>query len=224
MKNPAPPAAWNALGLQDPRSVRFALDQLVRAGLGVLGADQGSLLLAEPRARRLRFAMVVDARDGTPPGAPGSALVGSTVPYGEGITGMAALTHDVQSASAADGASFYRVRGDGSPPAVLAAPLLSGERLLGVLTAVSFDPRKVFSPADARLYGIFANLAAVVVDQQRRLDLLAASKSPPPEDAAVPGPEQEERALVEAVLAFVRARPGRAAALRSLLETLDRFP
>lgn len=220
MKRSPDSAAWNALGLLDPRSVRFAMDQLVRAGLGVLGADQGSLLLAEPRAKRLRFAMVVDAREDAPPDAPGSNLVGSTVPYGEGITGMAALTRDVQSAAAADGASFYRVEGDGSPSAVLAAPLLSGDRLLGVLTAVSFDRRKVFSPGDARLYGIFANVAAIVIEQQRRLELLSAAGPP----AAVPGPEQDERALVEAVLAFVRARPGRAPALANLLADLDRLP
>lgn len=221
MKHALDSAAWSALGLLDSRSVRFAMDQLVRAGLGVLGADQGSLLLAEPRAKRLRFAMVVDAReDAAPPGAPGGNLVGSTVPYGEGITGMAALTRDVQSAAAADGASFYRVEGDGSPSAVLAAPLLSGDRLLGVLTAVSFDRRKVFSPDEARLYGIFANVAAVVVEQQRRLELLSSAGS----SAAVPGPEQDERALVEAVLAFVRARPGRAAALGALLADLDRLP
>lgn len=222
---PAAPSPWNVLALQDAQTVRFAMDQLVRAALGVLRADQGSLLLAEPRAKRLRFAMIVDARSDAPLPSAASDLVGSTVPYGEGVTGMAALTHDVQSAAAADGASFYRIHGDGSPSAVLAAPLLSGNRLLGVLTAVSFNPRRAFSPDDARLYGIFANLAAVVVDQQRRLDLLASSTSapgtPPP---AVPGPEADERALLVATLAFARARPGRARALLSILSDLDRLP
>lgn len=223
MKPSSSTSPWNLLALQDGKTVRFAMDQLVRAGLGVLGADQGSLLLAEPRARRLRFAMVVDARENASPDGPGSGLVGGTVPYGEGITGMAALTHDVQSAAAADGAVFHRIAGDGSPSAVLAAPLLSGDRLLGVLTAVSFDRRKVFSPEDARLYGIFANVAAVVIDQQRRLELLASAKSASA-TPAVPGSEQDERALVEAVLSFARARPGRAAALLALLADLERLP
>jgi GAF domain-containing protein len=220
MKHAPSPDPWNLLALQDAETVRFAMDQLVRAALGVLRADQGSLLLAEPRAKRLRFAMVVDARsDAALPAA--DALVGSAVPYGEGVTGMAALTHDVQSAAAADGAAFYRIHGDGSPSAVLAAPLLSGDRLLGVLTAVSFDPRRAFSPDDARLYGIFANLAAIVIDQQRRLDLLSSPKSSPP---AVPGPEADERALLEAVLAFARARPGRAQTLLAILADLARLP
>lgn len=223
----APSDPWRLLAVQDAGTIRFAMDQLVRAGLGVLGADQGSLLLAEPRAKRLRFAMVVDARPDAPPDAPGRNLAGSTVPYGEGITGMAALTHDVQSASAADGAAFHRVRGDGAPSAVLAAPLLSGDRLLGVLTAVSFDRRKTFTPDDARLYGIFANLAAIVIEQQRRLELLSTSRSPaapPASPPAVPGPEHAERALVEATLAFARARPGRTDALLALLAALDRLP
>ncbi len=221
---PRPADPLDVLAVQDLQTIRFAMDQLLRAGLGVLGADQGSLLLAEPRARRLRFAMVVDAREDARPDAPGGNLVGSTVPYGEGITGMAALTHDVQSAASATGAAaFHRVAGDGAPAAVLAAPLLSGDRLLGVLTAVSFDRRKVFSPEDARLYGIFANVAAIVVDQQRRLELLSPAADGAA-TAAVPGPEQDERALVEAVLAFVRARPGRATVLAALLADLDRLP
>lgn len=218
------PDPWNLLALQDAKAIRFAMDQLVRAGLDVLGADQGSLLLADPAAKLLRFAMVVDAREDAPPDAPGLGLAGGTVPYGEGVTGMAALTHDVQSAAAADGATFHHIRGDGSPSAVLAAPLLSGDSLLGVLTAVSFDPRKVFSPDDARRYGIFANLAAVVIDQQRRLELLASAKASAAAAPAVPGPERDERALVEATLAFARARPGRASALLSLLADLDRLP
>lgn len=223
-KNNPPPRprdkeAWSALGIQDLSTIRFAMDQLVRAGLDVLGADQGSLLLAEPRDKLLRFAMVVSARDGIPP----PPLVGNTVPYGAGVTGMAALTHDVQSAAAADGATFHHLKGDGSPSAVLAAPLLSGDRLLGVLTAVSFAPCKSFSPDDARRYGIFANLAAIVVAQQRRLELLSSPSSPPPAPA-VPSAEQSERALLESVLAFVRARPGRAEAIPPLLDALSRLP
>lgn len=149
--------------------------------------------------------------------------MGSIVPYGEGITGMAVLTHDVQSASSAAGAAFHRVAGDGAPSAVLTAPLLSGDRLLGVLTAVSFDRRKVFSPDDARLYGMFANVAAIVVGQQRRMELLAA-EGKTSSSAAIPGPERNERALVDAVLALARSRSGRAAALLQLLADLERLP
>ena len=115
--------AWKALGIRDEETARFTLRQLVLIGLRVLGADQGSLLVADPERRILRFAMVVssDRFAGTAPD-----LEGKTVPIGEGITGMAALTHDVQSASDVDGAEFHRIRGDGSPHAVLAAPMLLG--------------------------------------------------------------------------------------------------
>ena len=222
-------AAWAALGLQDDTTVRFAMDQLVRAALGVVGADQGALLLAEPGRGALRFAMVVDAASAAGAGRPSAAaLVGSTVPFGEGVTGMAALTRDVQSAAVVrDGeAPFRRVRGDGAPGAVLAAPVLDGDELLGVLTAVSFRRRRTFSREESALYGVFANVAAVVVGQRRRLELVAAGPAGLAGRAspAVPGPEREERALVEEVLSFVRSRPGRAAALRGLLSSLAAFP
>lgn len=63
MKNASSSNPWQLLAIQDGKTVRFAMDQLVRAGLDVLGADQESLLLVEPRVRQLRFAMVVDARE-----------------------------------------------------------------------------------------------------------------------------------------------------------------
>lgn len=211
--------AWKALGIRDEATARFALRQLVSVGLRILGADQGSLLVAEPERRILRFAMVVSSGRfaGTAPD-----LEGKIVPIGEGITGMAALTHDVQSASDADGAEFHRIRGDGSPHAVLAAPMLLGESLLGVITAVSFDRRKSFSAEQTQTYGMLAGLAATVVDQQRRLDGTAAGEAPSPTEMRAD--EREEWQLVADLLSFVRAKEGRTAAVRALLSDLARMP
>lgn len=222
-------AVASVLGLQDETQMRFALAQLVGVGLRVLGADEGSLLVAAPRGKTLQFAMVCGP-DGMPPkSGTAASMIGKEIPIGEGVTGMAALTHDVQSASASDGtgpSAFRRIAGDGSPQAVLAAPLLLGDALVGVITAVSFDRRKSFSAEDARTYGMLANAAATVVDQQRRLEAVArrGKEAVPAAGADMDGTAAEERALLEETLAFARARAGRAAALRNLLSALSRIP
>lgn len=122
---------------------------------------------------------------------------------------MAALTRDVQAASESDGAEFHRIRGDGRPHAVLAAPILLGETLLGVMTAVSFDRRKAFSPDDIHTYGMLANVAAAVIGAQH--------------DAGLEK-EGEEAALLDDVRSFVHARHGRIHALRSVLAALADMP
>jgi len=191
----------------------FEFGQLVAAGLRVVDADQGSLLLAEPDSKTLRFALVADRNGAAVPSGAAASLVGRTIPIGSGITGMAALTRDVQasSGSEAGGIPFHRVRGDGAPHAVLAAPLLAGETLLGVLTAVRFNRRKTFSPENARAYGIFANLAAGILESANRF---------PSPDPVRDGTSR----LLSDIATFVRDRPDRLAALRGILDALLSLP
>lgn len=139
--------------------LRFAIGQAMATGIRAIGADEGSLLLAPTGSRSLVFAIVADA-DGAIADRD-TALLGKTVPIGEGVTGMAAFTRDVQSAADGDGGvQFHRVRGDGKPHAVLAAPVLYGDTLLGVLTAVSFSRRTTFTCEHGRTYGMSANAVA----------------------------------------------------------------
>ena len=221
--------AWRLLAVQDVAAVRFALGQIIGVGIRILGADEGSLLVAEPDGKNLRFAMVAGPDGEMPGGLAGESIVGKSIPIGEGVTGMAAMTHDVQTASAAGGAgaeAFRRVRGDGTPNAVLAAPMLLGDMLVGVLTAVSFDRRKAFSSEQARTYGMLANIAATVVDQQRRLERVAAhdgGDGAKGTAGAAVAPESAEEALVGQVLAIAGKRPQRLDALKGILSALEEF-
>lgn len=212
--------AWNLLGLQDDTSTQFILEQLIQIGLKMLNASQGSLLVAEPDKKTLRFAMVASKSGLSNIQRLFAQLVGKTVPIGEGITGMAALTHDIQTSTrASGGAKFYHVRGDGSPNAVLAAPMLIGEHLIGVITAVRFDRGKPFTADECKTYGMFANIAAVVVDQQQRLSALAHA----PMAAAAGSRVRRECDLVRDILAFARAKPEKIEALHGIVKLLMRF-
>ena len=208
--------AWNLLGLQDDRHVQFILEQLIQIGLKILRASQGSLLVLEPDRRNLRFVMVAAQSGIASVRKYFGDLVGKTVPVGEGITGMAALTHDIQTSTRASGDRFFHVRGDGMPHAVLAAPMLIGDQLIGVITAVSFDKRKSFTAEECSTYGRFANVAAVVVDQQQRLGMLAHA----PMAEAMGTQERKECELVRNLLELVRSNPDRIDALSSIVRAI----
>ena len=212
--------AWSFLGLQDEKDTQFVLEQLVQIGLEIVGASQGSLLVVEPDRKNLRFAMVASRSALANFRRLFAPLVGKTVPIGEGITGMAALTHDIQTSTRASGGEkFFHVRGDGSPNAVLAAPMLIGENLVGVITAVRFEKGKAFTSRECKTYGMFANVAAVVVDQQQRLAAMSNASM-----ALTAGSrERKECDLVRDVLALARARPDKVDALQAIVKLLAGF-
>lgn len=142
------------------------LKVLIDLGCQVVGADEGSLLVYDETQEDLVIAM-------TTAGAPedAAALLGKRVPLGAGETGMAAATHEVQI-----GTPSYDLgggpSGGGGPRDVawvLAAPMLVGAKLIGVITAVTFDAERRFTADHARLYGSVASVAAVVVQQHQRI-------------------------------------------------------
>ena len=155
--------------LRDSDSMeRRVLRLLIELGAQFVAAAEGSLLVYDSEERDLEFVMTV----GGPPG-----LVGKRVPIGSGLTGLAAVTREVQI-----GSPTFDVPNSGSggsePEAVIAAPMLVADNLVGVLTAVSFTSGKRFSSRDGDLYGRLAAVAGVVVDQGRRLRAVESRAEP----------------------------------------------
>jgi GAF domain-containing protein len=156
---------------REARLLRLLLETVVQA----VGGDEGSLLVHEPEAGDLRFAMTVGSN------ATERALFLQRVPLGaKSVVGLAAATHDVQI-----GAPVYtdvhktelRDQKSTRPEVVIAAPLLSDDQLLGVITAVSFNHEKRFGTAEAQLCGRLATVAAVLIEQHQKL--AAAEKAVP---------------------------------------------
>lgn len=52
---------------------------------------------------------------------------------------------------------------------VIAAPVMAGDELLGVMTLVSFAPERVFTVKEGVFYMKLAAVAGVVIGQQKRL-------------------------------------------------------
>jgi GAF domain-containing protein len=164
-----PPESLIALAAYLSLGRAMADDELLRLileiGVGMMDAEEGSLLLLDRDTEELEFMMTVGRPEA------GEELKGQRFSMHNGITGLAASTGEPQTGSP----SYREVRqptyGEGhrnEPEAVLAAPMLVEEDVVGVITAVSFAEGRTFSAADVRLYCKFANLCGTVIRQRLR--------------------------------------------------------
>jgi GAF domain-containing protein len=151
------------LGLLPATPEADALKQIVEIGVRAIHADEGSLLVMEPDGSGMRFA-VAFAVDGSDPG-----LAGHHVPLDSGIIGLAAVTRHVQVGAPVFHDSDRTQRLSEGSESVIAAPMLMGETLVGVLTAATFREGRLFNAEEADLYARFARLASLLVEQARLL-------------------------------------------------------
>jgi GAF domain-containing protein len=202
MSDPSPLSYFGV----EPRSredhvLRLVVQSLIQA----IGADEGSLLVAEPGGE-LRFVMTVgDA-------ASEQKLLGQTVPVGKGITGLAAQSRQVQVGAPTFRDVAQTDKKSAGPEAVLAAPMLIDDTVVGVVTAVSFAPGRRFDAHAARLAGTLATVAAVIVDQ--------AMEAKRRREAAASG-GRSERAF-DALAAIARESPQALDQAAAILESLRR--
>jgi transcriptional regulator with GAF, ATPase, and Fis domain len=154
------------LGILPQTAEHKVLQLMLETAIEVLAADEGSILVYDEPSKTLRFAMTVGDS------ASAARIEGQSVPIGKGLVGLAAVTREVQIGAPI----FHDIhqtrrldRESDEPEAVIAAPMLIGETLIGVLTVVSFRHEKRFGAIDAKLFARCAAIAAFVVDQRRRI-------------------------------------------------------
>ena len=187
----------------------------------VVGAEEGSLLVVDhgqDPPRELIFAMTVGSRQSE------ETLSGQRVPLGEGLAGIAAVTHEVQiGAPLYDGVQQAR-RGEappGQPTAVIAAPMLIDDRLVGVITAVSFEAGKRFTREHAELYARAASVAGVVVDQRRCIEELESQGASGGEARRPSGDDPLAREILDTAARLVDRSPDRLPELSRLLSNIE---
>jgi GAF domain-containing protein len=198
------------LGLLQATPEAAALRQIVELGIEVIGADEGSLLVMDADVGDLRFAMTVGESEKT--------LLGQRVHIGSGITGLAAATRQVQV-----GAPVYKdieqtERLSEGPESVIAAPMLLGEVVVGVMTAVTFKKGRIFNSAEAILYARFARLAALLVEQTRRLKIRDTGSAP---SRALGGVARLEQQLLARLQRIIAAQPSALGPLDRIIEAVE---
>jgi GAF domain-containing protein len=207
------------LGITQESPEEKVLTLLIEVGAQFVGAQEGSLLLVDEAGHDLVFAMTVGR------GSSEEALLGRKVPLGKGLVGLAAQTHEVQI-----GSPTFHLQQDqenrqkeGEPRAVIAAPLLVNDTLIGVITAVSFKEDKRFTSADALLYARIASVAAIVIDQRRRLSAFQTLSYGQEVSGLLREDERLDQEIVAAVARLVKAKPERKAEISRLLSAIQSF-
>jgi GAF domain-containing protein len=195
-----------------PRSSEVQVLRLViETGVRSIGAEGGSLLLYNPDANDLTFTIAYPESDE-------EVLIGQRVPLGQGITGLAAETGEVQI-----GAPRYhdveQRQATSEIQAVIAAPMMIQDRLIGVITAVSREPGRRFTMADAELYACLTTIAALVVDQA--LLLRASSTEEPLQTPVALASDPEEQEVIERMSRLLRRDRNTVRHLARMLEAVE---
>jgi len=195
------------LGIAARSTEEKVLRLLIELGAQVIGAEDGSLLVLDEGGKHLVFAMTVKDDEAA------RAMLGQRVPVGKGITGLAAQTHEVQIGHP----TFSGVQQSREPTMVMAAPMLIDDNLVGVITAITFNPQKRFTADNAKLYGRLAAIAGVVIEQHRRLAAHETLRSGTALHAPHTEQERRERILAAAVGKLAASHPEKLESIARLI-------
>lgn len=151
-----------------PRSGDALLQSIVEAAARIFGAAAASILLVNEREQTLEFRVACGAAD--------RDLVGMSFPLDQGIAGYVAMSgepiaiSDVQH-DARFNQTFARQTGY-VPRSILAMPLLSGQRVIGVMEVLDKINADSFGLQDMEMLAIFAHQAAIAIDQSQTVERL----------------------------------------------------
>lgn len=146
------------------------LEMIVETAANVIGARAGALFLIDEAAEQLIFEVAI--------GPKATDVKQLRVPLGHGIAGLVALSGqpmaiadaDQDSRQAADIAEQVGYR----PRSILCVPLVYRDRVTGVLELLDKEGAPSFAAEDMHALGLFANQAAVGIEQSRTQRDLAA--------------------------------------------------
>ena len=206
------------LGIAPRTSEEAVLRLLVDLGRQYAGAEEGSLLVLDPKTKELVFAMTSGDRQSE------KTLVGQRVPAGRGLAGLAVAMREVQAGAPTFRDLRQRKRkgaADRQPSAVLAAPMLVRDEVIGVLTAAAFGPGRRFTRDHAAFYGKIAAVAGVVVDQQQRLAALEQLGKSGRLPRSRTREQQVQQEIIASVGRLTAGRPERLARVHAVLAAVE---
>jgi GAF domain-containing protein len=203
------------LGLLPATAEADALKQIVDLGVFAVNADGGTLLVVEPETSNLLVAITT----GSSPSQK-KDFVGDRYPIGEGLAGLAALTQHVQVGAAVyrDAERTQRLSDDSESEIV--APMLLGDRTIGVLKAVTFVKGRLFTAREIDLFARFARIAALLVEQTRTI---RASDGDLPNLEGLGDTARLEQQIISRLQRVVTDWPGALTPLVKILEGIDQI-
>lgn len=139
------------------------LEMIVETAAHVISARAGSLFLIDEDARELVFEVAL--------GEKAEEVKKFRVPLGHGIAGLVAVTGQPMAISDAGSdarqAADIAEQIDYKPQNILCVPLFFEDDVIGVLELLDKEGADSFGPEDMEALSLFANQAAVAIEQSR---------------------------------------------------------
>lgn len=149
-----------------PRPKDALLQSIVDAAGHIFGAAAASILLVNEQEGLLEFRVAYGASD--------HDLVGTRFPLDKGIAGYVVMTgQPIAISNVRQDARFNQDFAQCTgyvPTSILATPLLAGEHVIGVMEVLDKLNAAAFGMQDMGLLGIFANQAALAIEQSQQMD------------------------------------------------------
>lgn len=151
-----------------PRSNDELLKSIIEAAARIFNAAAASILLVNEEENCLEFKVAY--------GAANRDLVGMKFPLDKGIAGYVVMTG--QPLAISNVRQDKRFNQDFAkstgyvPTSILAMPLRSGERIIGVMEVLDKINATSFGIQDMELLGMFAHQAAIAIDQSQGMDAI----------------------------------------------------
>jgi GAF domain-containing protein len=151
-----------------PRTSEALLQSIVEAAARIFGASAASIALLDEEKGVLEFKVSV--------GQGNAGVVGMSIPMNQGIAGYVTMTG--QPIAVSDVERDARFAGDFAkstgyvPRSILATPLVTNERVIGVMEVLDKINAASFGLQDMELLGMFAQQAALAIDQAQQFDRL----------------------------------------------------
>lgn len=155
-----------------PRSNDILLKSIVEAAAKIFGAAAASILLVNEEDEALEFKVAFGPAD--------RDLVGTKFPYDKGIAGYVFMTGmPIATSNVKEDKRFNQDFAQSTgyiPNSILASPLISADdRVIGVMEVLDKIDETTFNMRDMELMGLFAQQAAMAIDQSQQIDLIQES-------------------------------------------------
>lgn len=158
-------------GIDVNTNVVHLLDRILQSALASISATDGSLLLVDDDTNELAFVVVF--------GKVRESLMGHRIPIGTGIAGWVAenaepviiqnVRQDARFSAQIDQSFKFQTK------SMVCVPIISGEKVLGVIQALNKANGAEFRRTDLALLGVVAQLAATAISKAERAVLTEKS-------------------------------------------------
>lgn len=151
-----------------PGSSDELLNSIVVAAARIFGAAAASILLVNEKEQVLEFKVACGPSD--------KNLIGTKFPLDKGIAGYVVMTgQPIATSNLTQDKRFDQdfAKSTGYvPESILATPLFSGDRIIGVMEVLDKIDAASFGMQDMELLGMFAQQAALAIDQSQQISYM----------------------------------------------------